>query len=620
MSLFSGVKNGNIKGPDVVINGDGGSLLPTASSGIRFSSAQINQNPSLLSGIKPYSYGAGSTSDDITYGVTPHKIQKIVPTFSIPSASRDVADDMITMSHSVDDGDIAFTIRMVHDKNSYIKHWNYFSKQNITRAVDPIINICTVNYILRGLQSPMGDNEPTWNSFLQCTGWPVEDETFTLKDFRCGKYQHRNVSMFIQDYIRPLGIVIGSENQGGQHQGGGAVDFPVDFVVTILVDGLCDNMLNIWKRTEIRAGDDLFLALCGTRFDKSDSRHKNEEQPLHPIDSHGSAKGCSDITPGLLKYQFNDDKSTGDGRIEHNRFCKPGPDTNYVLNHWAKAQQKARFSHPPGLLFELVPTTSSEINEGYFLGDDRRNRGLWHIARSQVHIRGCPLAQSENNQTFRQDTANLKSGSLVQSTIAPVWKSATRNHAVMHGPDHFTWVSNIDTNHEHYEIPHPHPVHFSKRMSTVKDGSGGIGDFLKPSTEIYGATYGSVSMDMDIDDSHSTQTHTTDMIARRDTADVVQQSAKRPATAETRTKRSLLEPPANIQPVLQAIVESPNIQSGKKSTVDDLVGPDGVSSKVGTSSKVDARSVSSITSEVASKPVSVARVSSKKRAEADISS
>jgi hypothetical protein len=36
--------------------------------------------------------------------------------------------------------------------------------------------------------------------------------------------------MFIQDYIRPLGIVIGSENQGGQHQPGGSVDFPVDFV------------------------------------------------------------------------------------------------------------------------------------------------------------------------------------------------------------------------------------------------------------------------------------------------------------------------------------------------------------------------------------------------------
>jgi hypothetical protein len=62
------------------------------------------------------------------------------------------------------------------------------------------------------------------------------------------------------------------------------------------------------------------------------------------------------------------------------------------------------------------------------------------------------------------------------------------------------------------------------------------------------------------------------------------------------------------------------MQTGKKSTVDDLLGPDGVSSKVGTSSKVYARSVNSITSEVASKPVSVARVSSKKRAEADISS
>ena len=82
-----------------------------------------------------------------------------------------------------------------------------------------------------------------------------------LENFQTGKYQHRNVSIFIQDFIRPRGVVIGSELQGGQYQGsgGGGVDFPVDFVVTILVNGLCDNMLNLWKRTEIRAGHDLFF-------------------------------------------------------------------------------------------------------------------------------------------------------------------------------------------------------------------------------------------------------------------------------------------------------------------------------------------------------------------------
>ena len=245
MSIFSGVQSASIRGPDVVINGDGGSLLPSSQSGVRFSSAKINQTSELLSGIKPYSYGAGSTSDDISYGVNPHKIQKIVPEIVLPSDKNDIQGNNIVVSHGVDDGDVAFTIRLHHDKGKRIKNWSFFSKQNITRAVDQIVNLCTVNYILRGLQTNMGENGGNWEDFLQSTGWPVGKDTFRLKDFRHGKYQHRNVSMFIQDYIRPLGIVIGSERQGGQHQPGGAVDFPVDFVVTILVDGLCDNMLNL---------------------------------------------------------------------------------------------------------------------------------------------------------------------------------------------------------------------------------------------------------------------------------------------------------------------------------------------------------------------------------------
>ena len=89
MSIFSGLQSGGIRGPDVVINGDGGTLLPSSASGVRFSSAKINQTSSLLSGIKPYSYGAGSTSDDISYGVVPQKIQKIVPQFSLPSDKND---------------------------------------------------------------------------------------------------------------------------------------------------------------------------------------------------------------------------------------------------------------------------------------------------------------------------------------------------------------------------------------------------------------------------------------------------------------------------------------------------------------------------------------------------
>jgi hypothetical protein len=90
------------------------------------------------------------------------------------------------------------------------------------------------------------------------------------------------------------------------------------------------------------------------------------------------------------------------------------------------------------------------------------------------------------------------------------------------------------------------------------------------------------------------------------------------SVGEARGKRSLLaEKKADVDLGYDKLFEE-KIQSNV--VADDLQGGIGVSSKVGNSSKVYARSMNSMTSEVASKPVSVARVSSKKRAEADISS
>ena len=362
MSIFAGLAGG-IKGPDVAINADGGSLLPTT-DGMRFSSAQINQQDTLLSGIKPYDYGAGSTSDDIAHQIIPHKIQKIVPEILLPSSNTNYASDNIMLAHSVDDGDLAFTIRMLHENESRIKDYNFFNRQNLSRAVDTVVNLATVNYILRGLQTPMEQNTLNWEKFLQSTGWPIKNKSFKLKDFQGGIYQHRNLSMFVQEYIRPLGVVIGSDKQGGQHQGHGGrgVDFPVDYVVTILVDGLCDNMLNLWRRCEIRAGDDLFLALCGYRFkDIETVEHKVEKDTVvKPVGFELCTK------KGHMSAQFS--ATPGDGRIHTKTYMEPSYDTKYVLNHWSKGIVEQRFNKHPGLIFELVPTTSSEIDEGQFLG------------------------------------------------------------------------------------------------------------------------------------------------------------------------------------------------------------------------------------------------------------
>jgi hypothetical protein len=179
-------------------------------------------------------------------------------------------------------------------------------------------------------------------------------------------------------------------------------------------------MLNLWKRTEIRAGDDLFLALCGSTLGNKDLGTEFKAVP----------------------FQFSDKPASG--LIKPSNFVFPNQSTEYVLNHWTQGRVCTRFTHKENTtiprttnyLFELVPTTSSEIDEGIFLSDDRRNRGLWHVGRSQVHIRGGSACPSSVNQTFRQDSANLMGGGLVQATIGPVWKAAARSHFAVHGKDH----------------------------------------------------------------------------------------------------------------------------------------------------------------------------------------
>jgi hypothetical protein len=389
---------------------------------MRFSSAEVNQQSKLLSDLQPYSYGQGSVSDDIAQQVTPHKIQKIVPSFSLPSASVSTPNDNEVLTHSVSDGDLAFTIKLVHDRPSRIKNYNFFAKQNITRAVDVIANLPTLNYLLRGLQTDMGANSSNWQNWLSSTGWPPE--AGGVESFRPGHEHHyKNLSLFLQDYVRPLGVVIGSENQGGQHQGDnrGAVDFPVDYVVTILVDGLCDNLVNLWKRAEIKAGDDLLLVLAGTQLED----HQHEI-----FDTHTSTTKLISHKEGLVHNQFNVDGDTYGG-LDADFFAKPFQRNKYVLNHYAKGKRTMMFEKNVALLYEIVPTTSSEIEEGYFLGASHRNRGMWHVARSQVQARRQPVMDSDM-QTFRNDNANMMGGALLQATIAPVWKSAPRVSRVQH--------------------------------------------------------------------------------------------------------------------------------------------------------------------------------------------
>ena len=73
--------------------------------------AQINYGSTLLGDVKPYSYGEpGHLADQTAYYAIPHKIQKIIPELRLPEA-RD-GEGTFLLSHGVDDGDVAFSLRL----------------------------------------------------------------------------------------------------------------------------------------------------------------------------------------------------------------------------------------------------------------------------------------------------------------------------------------------------------------------------------------------------------------------------------------------------------------------------------------------------------------------------
>lgn len=70
------------------------------------------------------------------------------------------------------------------------------------------------------------------------------------------------VLKMIRDVFIPFGVPRGSDMQGGQTQGSNAPNiYPVDHVTSMLLDGKCINIINIWKKHDISAGDDMILVL-----------------------------------------------------------------------------------------------------------------------------------------------------------------------------------------------------------------------------------------------------------------------------------------------------------------------------------------------------------------------
>ena len=266
--FFGGLRSG-IQFPQVVMNQGpmpdaGGLPAPLHDT----PDSRINYGSSLLGDITPYAYGEpGYLSSQNAYLNIPHKIQKIVPVVYLPEAKVG-ARDFFDLSHPIDDGDLAFVLRL--DRSSLfctgLKNAD-MRRAGLGTAIDPLINLCTLNYILSGLQlgfGPETDRSNLWAELFH----NLDKDRFgkpggmNSRDYQADPITFGDVIHVVRHCVRPFGVTRGSEKQGGQDEATiSPATWPVSFVVSLTLDGKESNVLNIWHHHELHAGNDLVLRL-----------------------------------------------------------------------------------------------------------------------------------------------------------------------------------------------------------------------------------------------------------------------------------------------------------------------------------------------------------------------
>ena len=370
-NLFSDLHSG-IRMPDVTMN-QGPTPSESSIPGGFGTDSQINYGSTLLGDIKPYSYGEPNRlADQTAYMALPHRIQKIIPELRLPEARN--TDNTFLLSHGVDDGDIAFTLR-VNRSASTIDRMHTFERMELSHIVDPFVNLATVNYLLAGMQRYWNEpNRIKWQQFMVDTDF-IGSATAAKADFKVA-----DAIKFITDVARPFGIVTGSEKQGGTHEGSLApVTFPVNFITTLIVGGRTEHLVNMWRDSNMSAGDDLVFHLAWLPYATTDGQHE------------------------------------------------------YVLNHWRKGMVRQRFEYDPkgrNCGWQLVPAIHTmhpprSTPEGY----DWREDGYWHVARTQV-MRASEVTQKLEQQGKVQqchhDDSRFMRGALLEITFEPVFVRLTR--------------------------------------------------------------------------------------------------------------------------------------------------------------------------------------------------
>ena len=383
--FFSGVYGARF--PDVVMNqgplpGTGGLPNPLHDS----VDGRINYNSSLLGDIQPYAYGEpGYLSSQNAYLNIPHRIQKIVPCLYFPEPHDNKS---FTLNHPIDDGDIAFTMRL--DRNSEV--CSGLSNRSMLRAglgtaIDPMINICTLNYLLAGIQicTQIPGIRNKWDQLLH----HLDKKRF---DGTAGNnYNYADIKHIVRHLVRPFGVAHGSEKQGGQHEGSmSSVQWPVSFVISLILDGKDANVVNIWNYQDVEAGNDLVLRLKAVELPQGGK---------YTLNHYPKSLTEKTFTSGLMA------QVPGPNRITH--VWQLVPDV-FSLDMEEPLELNAAFG---GLHPNFRPPLHAPANPDLAW----QQEGYWHIARAQVHCR------KYGEMHYYNDTANKLRNGHIDVTFQPTF-------------------------------------------------------------------------------------------------------------------------------------------------------------------------------------------------------
>jgi len=136
------------------------------------------------------------------------------------------------------------------------------------------------------------------------------------------------VRILVQQYFVPHGICAGSEKQGGQHEhdGGKPVLAPVNFVITMTVDGKNIDLVNYWYGTSTLAGDELIFRLEEKKVNATFNLSSYYKQPVSQLVQ--TQCECWQLVPDTLRQETDAQVCTVENAWKHHQS----------LGYWRIAQ------------------------------------------------------------------------------------------------------------------------------------------------------------------------------------------------------------------------------------------------------------------------------------------